>query len=128
MKIRMIATALVLSGLSVPVIAQDTAPPAPAAQPPAPQPPVSQPPAADPNAIGPTGAVPPSAQGMQPADPTVPQNPTAPVGSAQNPVVVGGNMTAPPPPPKDYPKCTKTITDACVQGGGQSSGHKKHKK
>jgi len=121
MKIRMIATALVLSGLSVPVIAQDMAPPAP-------QPPVSQPPAADPNAGDPTGAVPPSAQGMQPADPNVPQNPSAPVGSAANPVVVGGNMTAPPPPPKDYPKCTKTITDACIQGGGGSMGHKKHHK
>lgn len=120
MKTRMIATALLLSGLAMPAIAQDTAPPPP------PQPPVSQPPAADPNAGDPTGAVPPSAQGMQPADPNVPPNPTAPVGSASNPVVVGGNMTAPPPAPKDYPLCTKTITDSCVNPGQAPKGHRKH--
>ncbi len=119
MKTRMIATALLMAGLSAPLMAQD-------APPPAPQPPVSQPPAADPNAGDPAGAVPPSAGAMAPADPSVPANPTAPVGSAANPVVVGGNMTAPPAPPKDYPVCTKTITDSCVNRSEAKMKHHKH--
>ncbi len=114
MNTRMIATALLMAGMSAPLFAQDTAPPPADAPIPAPQPPVSQPPAADPNAGAPMGAVPPSAGAMAPADTSVPTNPTAPVGSAANPVVMGGNMTAPPAPPKDYPVCTKTITDSCV--------------
>ncbi|MET0360407.1 MAG: hypothetical protein ABW048_01520 [Sphingobium sp.] len=99
--------------MATPLMAQEIAPPSPADAPP-----VSQPPAAPgPNAGEPTGAVPPAADGMAPADPSVPANPTAPVGSAANPVVVGGNMTAPPAAPKDYPVCTKTITDSCVNRG-----------
>ncbi|MCE7797038.1 Fe-S oxidoreductase [Sphingobium sufflavum] len=130
MNSRMIATALLMAGLATaPGMAQD-APPAPqppVSQPPAStqpvgQPPLSQPPADDshggpgagPNGGAPDGAVPPSAGAMTPADPSVPPNPTAPVGSAANPVVVGGNLTAPPAAPKDYPVCTKTITDSCV--------------
>lgn len=121
MKTRIFATALLMAGLSAPLMAQD-APPPPAdapmpAQAPMSQPPMSQPPAADPNAGEPMGAMPPAAGAMAPADPSVPPNPSAPVGSAANPVVVGGNMTAPPAPPKDYPVCTKTITDSCVNRG-----------
>lgn len=130
MKIRMIATALLVAGISAPLAAQDMAqPPADAPTPveappraaPAPVPPVSQPrtadPASDPNAAEPAGDVPTAAAAMVPADPSVPQNPSAPIGSAANPVVMGGNMTAPPAAPKDYPVCTKTITDSCVNRG-----------
>lgn len=135
MNTRMIAVALLMSGVCAPLMAQD-APPSPSAdsvppgvQPPAPQPPVSQPPAAgsvpaDPNAGELVGAVPPTAATMAPADPSVPANPAAPVGSAANPVVVGGNLTAPPPSPKDYPVCTKTITDSCVNRGEAKKSRK----
>lgn len=125
MKIPMLATSLLLAGLAVPAMAQMA--PAPAvdpaaapsdASPPAPMPPVSNPPAQqDPNAGQPNGAMPPMASTMQPADPSVQNNPAAPVGSAANPVVMGGNMTAPPTTPKDYPLCTRTIQDSCVNPG-----------
>ena len=74
------------------------------------------PPPADPNAGVPTGQVPP-APGMVPADPNAPQSPAAPVGSSANPVVVGGNVTPPPAPKADYPLCSKTIQDSCINPG-----------
>ncbi|MDZ7895825.1 MAG: hypothetical protein U5M50_13210 [Sphingobium sp.] len=69
--------------------------------------------------------LPPGAE-MQPADPSVPRDAMAPVGSPQNPVVVGGNMTAPPPAPKDYPMCSKTVQDSCQNPGeGPRRGKKR---
>lgn len=136
MKTRLMLPAMLLAGAALPAWAQgmqtpppDSAPPtsttAPSdSTPPAPQPPTdtaappsTTPPSADPNANMPTGAVPPEARSMAPADQSVPPNPAAPVGSAANPAVVGGNMTPPPPTPKEYPVCTKTITDSCINPG-----------
>jgi hypothetical protein len=74
------------------------------------------PPPADPNAGMPTGQVPPDT-GMVPANPATPPDPSAPVGSSANPVEVGGNATPPPPTPKDYPVCSKTVQDSCVNPG-----------
>lgn len=74
------------------------------------------PPPADPNAGQPTGAVPPDT-GMVPASPDMPKDPAAPVGSATNPVTVGGNMTPPPAEAKDYPACSRTVQDNCVNPG-----------
>lgn len=71
---------------------------------------------ADPNASQPTGAVPPSS-GMAPAPAGVPQDPSAPVGSSANPVTVGGNMTPPPAGGKDYPVCSRTVQDSCINPG-----------
>ena len=67
----------------------------------------------DPNAGVPTGAAPP-ATGMVPADPNVARDPAAPVGSAENPVVIGGNMTPPPPPKDHYPVCKGAVQDECM--------------
>ncbi len=61
----------------------------------------------------PTGAVP-ADPGMDPAPAGVPNDPAAPVGSAANPVTVGGNMTPPPAEAKDYPVCSKTVQDSCI--------------
>lgn len=71
------------------------------------------PPANDPNAGQPTGAVPPNT-GMVPAPAGVPRDPSAPVGSDANPVTVGGNMTPPPTETKQYPVCSRTVQDSCV--------------
>ena len=71
---------------------------------------------ADPNASQPTGAVPPTT-GMVPAPAGVPDNPAAPVGSSANPVTVGGNMTPPPTEAKDYPLCSRTVQDSCINPG-----------
>lgn len=140
MKRPMIVPALLLTAMAVPAFAQEMntgptggaaremAPPAadpatPASpesmSPPGPSPEAAMPatPPTDPNAGIPTGEVPPAASGMVPATPGVPHNPTAPVGSAANPAIVGGNMTAPPPPQKDYPVCTRTIRDQCINPG-----------
>lgn len=89
---------------------QATNPPAdPAASP-------SMPPASDPNAGQPAGAVPPDT-GMVPAPAGVPRDPSAPVGSDANPVTVGGNMTPPPTETKQYPVCSRTVQDSCVNPG-----------
>ncbi|MBJ7378915.1 MAG: Fe-S oxidoreductase, partial [Sphingobium sp.] len=74
------------------------------------------PPQSDPNAGQPTGAVP-ADPGMVPAPAGVPNNPAAPVGSSANPVTVGGNMTPPPTEAKDYPRCSRTVQDSCVNPG-----------
>ena len=71
---------------------------------------------ADPNAGQPTGAVPPET-GMAPASPGVPKDPAAPMGSSANPVTVGGNMTPPPAGGKDYPLCSRTVQDSCINPG-----------
>ncbi|HEX7742569.1 MAG TPA: hypothetical protein VF442_09085 [Sphingobium sp.] len=71
---------------------------------------------ADPNAGQPTGAVP-ANPGMTPAPAGVPQDPAAPVGSSANPVTVGGNMTPPPAEKKDYPLCSRTVQDSCINPG-----------
>lgn len=78
---------------------------------------------ADPNAGQPTGAVP-ADPGMAPAPAGVPQDPAAPVGSSANPVTVGGNMTPPPAEKKDYPLCSKTVQDSCINPG-EAKGVKK---
>lgn len=74
---------------------------------------------ADPNAGQPTGAVPPDT-GMAPASPGVPRDAAAPMGSAANPVTVGGNMTPPPAEAKDYPLCSRTVQDSCINPGEAS--------
>ncbi|BBF70719.1 Fe-S oxidoreductase [Sphingomonas bisphenolicum] len=89
-------------------------PPAPAA-PATPAMPAT-PPQGDPNAGQPTGAVP-ADPGMVPAPAGVPKDPAAPVGSSANPVTVGGNMTPPPTEAKDYPRCSRTVQDSCVNPG-----------
>jgi hypothetical protein len=101
-----IATLSFVTGMTGVAIAQDVPPPAPAA-PPA---------GADPNAGQPTGAVP-ADPGMAPAPADVPSDPAAPVGSSANPVTVGGNMTPPPGEAKEYPKCSKTVQDSCINPG-----------
>ena len=77
----------------------------------------SAPPPADPNAGVPAGTVPATSGEMVPADPNAPQNPAAPVGSSANPVVVGGNATPPPAPRTDYPLCSRTVQDSCINPG-----------
>lgn len=94
-----------------PPAADQAMPPAPPAAP-APMPPAG----ADPNAGQPTGAVPPDT-GMQPAPAGVPKDPAAPMGSSANPATVGGNMTPPPTEKKDYPLCSRTVQDSCINPG-----------
>lgn len=146
MKSIMLAGVAMLSFVAMPVVAQqmpaspapgdamtppaDPAAPAPPATPAtpsdpgmaaptppaAPVPPAPPAPGADPNATQPTGAVP-ADPGMVPAPAGVPQDPAAPVGSSSNPVTVGGNMTPPPAEAKDYPVCSKTVQDSCINRG-----------
>ena len=78
---------------------------------------------ADPNAGQPTGSVP-TDSGMQPAPAGVPQDPAAPVGSSANPVTMGGNMTPPPTEAKDYPLCSRTVQDSCINPG-EAKGRKR---
>lgn len=78
---------------------------------------------ADPNAGQPTGSVP-ANSGMQPAPAGVPQDPAAPVGTSANPVTVGGNMTPPPTEQKDYPLCSRTVQDSCINPG-EAKGRKR---
>ncbi|MFM9976777.1 MAG: Fe-S oxidoreductase [Sphingomonadaceae bacterium] len=103
-------------------------------------PPVSAPPATDPMpapAPAPTGdtepadpAMPmPGAEGNAPVPPApaaeMPTEPTAPAGTPQPPTVTdaGQPMTAPPPPPPlaSYPRCSRTVTDSCVQDMSRES-------
>lgn len=128
MKSMMLAGAAMLvfaTGATGIAIAQDT--PATTTQPPmadmpppggpaVPATPATPPPAADPNAGQPTGAVPPNT-GMAPAPAGVPKDPAAPVGTSANPVTVGGNMTPPPTEKKDYPLCSRTVQDSCINPG-----------
>lgn len=116
------ALSLLVSPVALAAQAQTVAPTdAPAPPPPSndldaqqmPQEPVPPAPPADPNANVPTGAVP-DASGMVPADPYAPKDPAAPVGSPANPAVVGGNVTPPPEAKADYPLCTRTLQDSCV--------------
>ncbi|MCI4589338.1 hypothetical protein MOK15_04410 [Sphingobium sp. BYY-5] len=111
MKTIMLAGAALLSFTTITGIAVAQDMPAPSSQPPA-----------DPNASVPTGAVPPDT-GMVPAPADVPDNPSAPVGSAANPVTVGGNMTPPPTEAKDYPVCSKAVQDSCINPGDARKGH-----
>lgn len=132
------AALLGVSSISGTVLAQDAM--APAGQPPAgamtpstdpamPTPPAnpatnmpaqpdgsSMPMPADPNAGQPTGAVP-ADPGMMPAPANAPRDPAAPMGSAENPVTMGGNMTPPPTDAKDYPVCSRTVQDSCINPG-----------
>ncbi len=78
----------------------------------------------DPNAAQPTGAVPPTT-GMAPAPAGVPQDPAAPVGSSANPVTVGGNMTPPPAGRQDYPVCSRTVQDSCINPGEARKARKR---
>lgn len=78
----------------------------------------------DPNAGQPTGAVPADVD-MVPAPADAPHDPAAPVGSAENPVTVGGNMTPPPTEAKVYPLCSRTVQDSCINPG---EAHKTHAK
>ncbi|WP_164847451.1 Fe-S oxidoreductase [Sphingobium algorifonticola] len=124
MKISMLIGAATLA-LAAPAIAQDMAqPPAPTEAPPPPNdmgpqqmpqtgPMPAEPPVSDPNAGQTTGTVP-ANPGMIPADPNAPANPAAPVGTSANPVVMGGNATPPPAPRADYPVCSRTVQDSCI--------------
>ncbi|WP_255325611.1 Fe-S oxidoreductase [Sphingobium sp. 15-1] len=98
----------------------------PAMSPAAPATPATPPPGADPNAGQPTGAVPPDT-GMRPAPAGVPHDPSAPVGSSANPATVGGNMTPPPTEQKDYPLCSKTVQDSCINPGEASRSARKRR-
>lgn len=71
----------------------------------------------DPNAAQPKGEVPATVEPLVPANPNVPKDSAAPVGSPANPVVVGGNMTPPPAPQAEYPLCTRTLKDQCRNPG-----------
>lgn len=104
--------ALLAFGAGVADVAAAQAIPA-SQQPPVTDTPPPPPPGADPNAGQPTGAVPPET-GMQPAPSGVPKDPSAPVGTASNPVTVGGNVTPPPTEAKSYPMCSKTVQDSCI--------------
>ncbi len=131
MKISMLIGAATLA-LAAPVMAQDMAqPPAPTEAPPPPNdmgpqqmPQTGQMPPADPNAGQPTGAVP-ADPGMVPVDPNAPANPAAPVGSSANPVVMGGNATPPPAPRTDYPVCSRTVQDSCINPGDARKAKRK---
>lgn len=122
MKSLMLAGAAMLTftaGMTGVAVAQGM--PEPAAQAPGAQPMPSPgtampPPGADPNAGQPMGAVP-ADPGMAPAPAGVPSDPAAPVGSSENPVKVGGNMTPPPTEAKEYPLCSKTVQDSCMNPG-----------
>lgn len=121
MKSIMLASAAMLSFTTMAGVAIAQESPAPMSQPPAgdmatPADPAAPPPPADPNAGQPTGAVP-ADPGMAPAPAGVPNDPAAPVGSSANPVTVGGNMTPPPAEAKDYPVCSKTVQDSCINPG-----------
>jgi hypothetical protein len=63
---------------------------------------------------------------MNPAPAGAVPDPNAPVGTAANPVVVGGNVTPPPSPKKDYPLCTKEIQDSCMNPS-EAPGRKKRR-
>ncbi len=139
MKRFLLAGAALLSFSAIPGYAQDMMPPGsqppgdamtPPSDPSMPTPPANpstdmpagpdstMPPPADPNASLPTGEVP-SNPGMAPAPApsTMPRDPAAPVGSSANPVTMGGNMTPPPTETKDYPVCSRTVQDSCVNRG-----------
>ena len=135
MKSMMLAGAAMLvfaTGATGIAIAQDT--PATTTQPPmadmpppggpgVPATPATPPPVADPNAGQPTGAVPPNT-GMAPAPAGVLKDPAAPVGTSANPVTVGGNMTPPPTEKKDYPLCSRTVQDSCINPGEAAGARK----
>lgn len=46
---------------------------------------------------------------------------TGTTGSGTVAVVQGGNMTPPPEPRANYPRCSRTITDNCVQDESRAS-------
>lgn len=138
MKSIMLASAALLTfsaGLTGIAVAQDAPAAATAAQPPmgtspAPsgetmQPNPAAPAAADPNAGQPTGAVP-ADTGMMPAPADAAKDPAAPVGSSANPVTVGGNVTPPPTEAKDYPVCSKTVQDSCINPGEAHRKSRRH--
>ncbi|BDD66412.1 hypothetical protein Sj15T_14330 [Sphingobium sp. TA15] len=106
--------------------AMPATPAEPGSAPASPATPATPPPAADPNAGQPTGAVPPDT-GMQPAPAGVPRDPSAPVGTSANPATVGGNMTPPPTERKDYPLCSKTVQDSCINRGEASKSMRKRR-
>lgn len=112
MKKGLILPVLLLAGMAIPVMAQpaptapaDNSAPAAAAMPPEAPPP----PSADQSAPAPTA----------PADAAMAPPPPAPM--------TGTNMSPPPETPKDYPVCTKTITDECINRSEAHHGKKKHK-
>jgi len=137
MKKIMLAGAALLSFTSVATIAAAQDHMAPGSRPPGDamtspaNPPASAQPAmpanppedADPNAAQPVGAVP-ADPGMRPAPAGIPKNPAAPVGSASNPVTVGGNLTPPPTEAREYPPCSRTVQDSCVNRREARTGRK----
>ena len=113
------AAMLSFSAISGLAVAQDMG--APAAQPPAggmtapatdpaaPPPP----PAADPSTNPPMGSAP-ADTGMAPAPAGASQDPAAPTGSSASPSTAGGAMTSAPTEAQDYPVCSKTVQDSCI--------------
>lgn len=130
------AALLSFSAISGIAVAQDMGTPAaqppaggmaaPAADPAAPPPaggmaapatdPAAPPPAADPNSNQPTGSAP-TGPGMAPVPAGTPGNSASPMGSSTSPAMAGGTMTPAPTEAKDYPVCSKTVQDSCINRG-----------
>ncbi|PZU12362.1 MAG: Fe-S oxidoreductase [Sphingobium sp.] len=114
------AALLSFSAVSGVAIAQDMG--APAAQPPAggmaapATDPAAPPPPADPNAGQSTGTAP-TDPGMASAPAGAPNDPAAPMGSSASPGMSGGNMAPTPTETKNYPVCSKTVQDSCINRG-----------
>ena len=120
MKISMLIGAATLA-LATPSIAQQMAqPPAPNEAPPPPNdmssqqmPQSGQMSPSNPNPGQQTGT-PPGNPGMMSADPGAPGNPGAPVGPASGAMTMGGSATRAPAPRADYPVCSRTVQDSCI--------------
>ncbi|MBV1690817.1 hypothetical protein KRR38_24850 [Novosphingobium sp. G106] len=73
-------------------------------------------------------AAPPTASTMPSSDPTMAAPAaSAPAAAAANPAPVTDTSAA----AKDYPRCSATVTDGCIQGGGSKTHRAKttrHKK
>lgn len=97
-------------GLSGPAIAQDTPPPPPNDMSAAQMPQSSMESVPDPSTDPDAGM---AADQAPPAPPAPPVSDSPPATR----ITVGGNMTPPPPPPKDYPVCSRTVRDECINPG-----------
>jgi hypothetical protein len=70
------------------------------------------------------------ARADQPASPPSPasdQSMPAPAQAAEQPAAAAATTAAPAADTstaaKDYPRCSKTVTDDCIQGGSHAKGH-----
>lgn len=116
MKTILLASALMLGGAAYAQATQPTEPtePATAAQPATPAPENStMAPAPAPTMTQPDAAASPPDATMPPPPPATSAPGTT--GSGTMTVQEGGNMTPPPTDTGPYPKCSRTVTDHCVQ-------------